>query len=562
MWQVIDGVRTAFSFVVVIGLFLVLSRTAAREPHLGLNQEEPGILRVSVLDAATSELTPARLEVLDQAGKSHIAEDGIQVGTDWLDREKPWEGSVEDALSLLSPKVRNPYSGTHQFYTRGRARLQLPPGVYELKVVKGIEYRVVQRKIVIEAGKISEEEVRLTRWIDLPGKGWYGADGHLHIQRPHPELNPLIAKWMQAEDIHVGNLLQWGNLYRFHSSIQYALGKEGIYREGDTIVAAGQENPRTHFLGHTIILGASSAIHFPERYVIYRLFWEEARRQGALSGYAHGGFDLGAINGISIDLPEGLVDFVEVLQWGRGKYKTWYDILNTGFRMTPIAGTDYPVGPSLPGRELFYTKVEGPLSYQSWLEGIRKGRTFVTNGPVLELQVSGQEMGESLVLAEPGTVTLEGAVRFDPQRDDVTRLEVIQNGEILRTFYREEDRAEITCGFEHRVSEAAWFALRSYGTKRLDKHPFPSLAHTAPVYVEVKGAPKLAEGPKARALARAWIARLDTLENQVLPEIQTLGDSKIVVAPDRVDVEHLIRNRSELLEAIRSARKYFEKQAR
>ncbi len=557
-----DRIKAAFSFLFVIVLFLVLTWSATHEPRPASSQQGPGILKLSILDAATGQLTPARLEVLDQTGKGHIAGDGIPVGTNWKDREKPWEGTLEDALSILSPEFANPYTGTNQFYTKGTARLQLPPGVYELQAVKGIEYRGERRTVAIEAEKVSEEEVRLTRWIDLPGKGWYGADGHLHIQRPHPELNPLIAKWMQAEDIHVGNLLQWGNLYRFHSSIQYALGKEGIYREGDTIVAAGQENPRTHFLGHTIILGASSAIHFPERYVIYRLFWEEARRQGALSGYAHGGFDLGAINGISIDLPEGLVDFVEVLQFGRGKYKTWYDILNTGFRMTPIAGTDYPVGPSLPGRERFYTKVEGPLSYQSWLEGIRKGRTFVTNGPVLELQVSGQGMGESLVLAQPGTITLEGAVRFDPQRDDVTRLEVIQNGEILRTFYREEDRAEITCGFEHRVSEAAWFALRSYGTKRLDKHPFPSLAHTAAVYVEVKGAPKLAEGPKARALARAWIGRLDTLENQVLTEIQTLGDSKIVVAPDRVDVEHLIRNRSQLLQAIRSARGYFERQAR
>ena len=40
----------------------------------------------------------------------------------------------------------------------------------------------------------------------------------------------------------------------------------------------------------------------------------------------------------------------------------WYEILNTGFRITPTAGTDYPcVGASIPGRERFYTKVEGQL---------------------------------------------------------------------------------------------------------------------------------------------------------------------------------------------------------
>ena len=217
MRQVSDRIKTAFSFVFVIGLFLVLLRTAPREPHLGLNQEEPGILRVSVIDASTGELTPARLEVLDQAGGSQIAGDGIPVGTDWRDREKPWEGTLEDAVSILSPEFANPYTGTNQFYTKGTARLQLPPGVYELKAVKGIEYRMERRKVAVEAGEVTQEELKLTRWTDLPAKGWYGADGHLHIHRPHPELNPLIAQWMKAEDIHVANLLQWGNLYRFHS---------------------------------------------------------------------------------------------------------------------------------------------------------------------------------------------------------------------------------------------------------------------------------------------------------------------------------------------------------
>ena len=33
---------------------------------------------------------------------------------------------------------------------------------------------------------------------------------------------------------------------------QYAHGPEGHYQEGNYILAAGQENPRTHFLGHKV----------------------------------------------------------------------------------------------------------------------------------------------------------------------------------------------------------------------------------------------------------------------------------------------------------------------
>jgi hypothetical protein len=72
------------------------------------------------------------------------------------------------------------------------------------------------------------ETVKLTRWIYMPEQGWYSADDHLHIARPIKELNAFISKWMQAEDIHVANLLQWGLEKRFHNALQYAFGVSGM----------------------------------------------------------------------------------------------------------------------------------------------------------------------------------------------------------------------------------------------------------------------------------------------------------------------------------------------
>ena len=59
---------------------------------------------------------------------------------------------------------------------------------------------------------------------------------------------------MRAEDICIANLLQWGLADRFHNAIQYAHGPEGIYVDDGYILAPGQEKPRAHFLGHSIIL--------------------------------------------------------------------------------------------------------------------------------------------------------------------------------------------------------------------------------------------------------------------------------------------------------------------
>ena len=64
------------------------------------------------------------------------------------------------------------------------------------------------------SGTISHA-IRLERWSDLPRQGWYSADDHLHIPRPTSELNPAISKMMQAEDIHVANLLQMGKVEDF-----------------------------------------------------------------------------------------------------------------------------------------------------------------------------------------------------------------------------------------------------------------------------------------------------------------------------------------------------------
>lgn len=71
-------------------------------------------------------------------------------------------------------------------------------------------------------------------------------------------------------------------------------------------------------------------------------------------------------------LPQGLVHFIEVLQFNRANYASWYDVLNLGFKVAPTAGTDYPCGDqNIPGHERFYAKVEGDFNYESWLDAVK-----------------------------------------------------------------------------------------------------------------------------------------------------------------------------------------------
>ena len=527
-------------------------------------------LRLTVVDAASRQPTPARVEVTDADGNSYIAADALPTGGDCGQREEPAWLSLGEALAGLPRKVDNPFTRTTQFYSAGGSELTLPAGAYSVKAYKGIEYSVAAGEFRLSSGETVNRRMEVRRWVNMPEKGWYSADDHLHIARSVPELNPYISKMMQAEDIHVGNLLQMGLAHQFNGAVQYAHGPEGMYREGDYLLAAGQENPRSRVLGHSIVLGARKPIHLPDEYLIYRLVGEEARRQGGLYGYAHFGNDfldgVGGRYGLPVVLPRGLPDFIELMQFNHHYYDAWYDMLNLGFRVTPTAGTDYPCGPAqIPGRERFYTRVEGPLSYDAWLEAVRAGKTFVTNGPVLEFSVDGRGMGEELRIPGPGPVAVAGRALFDGARDDVTHLELVENGVVVRGFPRKHDAAEIAFEIEHQVREACWLALRVSGDKMgevpMSREPtlsHSSAAHSAPVHIGVDGGAPLRDSPRGKDASRRWLAWLEDLEARLgESEISGLARRLARHPDDMVSEDVLRRNRSALLAEIRTARDYF-----
>jgi hypothetical protein len=543
-----------------------------------------------VVQADSGEATPARIEVVDSSGNTHVAPGALPLTLEC--EVAPLPGWA--AWLTASKQIENPHTGTTQFYADGSIELPLRPGRYHVTVYKGIEYRVARRQVVIHTMESSELTVPLKRWIDLPGTGWYGADDHLHISRLTPDDDRRVATWMQAEDLHVANLLQMGTSTQFGVTPQHAFGAAGEYRQGDTLLISGQEHPRTHLLGHTITLGAREPIDLRETYIVFDRFWRESRRLGGVSGFAHWGLGP-AWDGLAVDAPGGLLSFLEVLQFEYPHYDVWYELLDLGVRLAPTAGTDFPCGPwSIPGRERFYTRLDGPLDRERWLEGVRRGRTFVTNGPLLELTVGGADIGDTLRLDGPGPVRVIATVRTDTGRDRVTRVELIRNGVPVASQTPSRSRGLIRLDESIEVDGAAWFALRVAGEKVgeaplqpmgvpgwlidlgekiasgasiAEREAFAaahatrvSAAHTAPIYVSVAGQPPLGWQPGAADRARQWLARLDALEARLADD--RIGDLSIwdwVPYSDGVSEEHLSRNRAALLAVIAEAREFYRR---
>src|SRR5262245_35479105 len=105
-------------------------------------------------------------------------------------------------------------------------------------------------------------------------------------------------------------------------------------------------------------------------------------------------------------------------------YARYYRLLNCGFRLPLSSGTDWWIY----DHNRVYVKVEGSFSYDTWIAGLRAGRSFVTNGPLIDFTVDGQGPGAMLERAQPGMVRVRARVL---SRLPFDKIEVVQNGEVV-----------------------------------------------------------------------------------------------------------------------------------
>lgn len=350
----------------------------------------------------------------------------------------------------------------------------------------------------VKSGIETRKEIRLKRWVDMPSRGWYSGDDHVHMKR-EKEDNASIATIMQAEDVHVTNVLQMGNPYDTHFS-QYAFGDAGRYRDGYHALVPGVEDPRTAVRGHTISLNIREVYRPPELYLRYDEIFAAYRSQGAISGYAHVAGELfNVARGLALDVPLGNVDFVEILQDGILSTELWYDFLNLGFALTPTAGSDFPYL-SPPGGERNYVRVPGVFSIDKWYEALQQNRTFVTNGPMLDLTVNGQAMGSHFDIAAGEAVEIIASAAMDPAGEALARLELVVHGELVATSDRVDSANVLKLTYVLQPEEGLWLAVRAYGVEH-------ALAHSAPVFVSTGQG--YVHKRRARDIVLRMLARLD-----------------------------------------------------
>ena len=458
-------VRLAASALALVTVLGATGSSFARAPAqpvppVGSTADAPARLSATIVDGVTGAPTPVRVRVWKARG-AVVAPPESAIGLMFSPRKL---GALVDG----------------SFYVDGAFEVELKPGTYKLSLSKGNEYLRQLHELSLEPGAKLSQTFSLERWINMPERGWYSADDHIHLQRS-PRENPPLLTLIAAEDIHAGMILQMGDFWQVYYW-QQMWGRDGVYQDGNHLLASGQEEPRTQELGHAISLGADSFVRFKDKYYHYDRVFDSVHQRGGIVGYAHKAVQFHGYRGLTLDVLRNRVDFLEILQNGGMDTAHYYHFLDLGFKLTATAGSDYPWAEHV-GETRFYTYVEDDFSFENWRGSVEAGHTFVSNGPIVELNVNGAIPGDDLEVTTGSTLNIAARAFGCEEQLPLTKLELVVHGEVLERAMSNEPgqssnelAAEMTLPVEHGL----WIAARAQAGER-------QVAHTTPVYVGVDG---------------------------------------------------------------------------
>jgi len=471
-----------------------------------------GVLAVRTVDAATGQLTGSRIHLTASDGKFY---------------------APTDAYARVSG------AGDHVFHTTGSFKVDVPPGKLTLTAVKGFAFWPETSEVDIAADAPTTVTVKLRRMADMTAKGWYSGSTHVHMNYAGNLHNTPANLMMMsaAEDQEVVNELIANKDNRVLDH-QFFIpgGKPHPVSQPDRLLIVGQEY-RPPFWGHVFLLGLRDHLMSPfttgyEGTAIESLYpsntdiFRKAKAQGATVGYVHAFGDqsadssavrdpieagLGGAKGFMVDAALGTTDAIEWSAAGRSAFLPWYAALNNGLRVTATGGEDSISNlheTKLVGsvRTYVYTGGRG-LNADAWFDGLRKGRAFVSTGPLVQLTINGRMPGDAISLpAGGGTVDVVAWVRSIVPLETVF---LVGNGDTVERIQLGADRRSADWKKSLHVAKSGWYHLRAEGMPA-DRFPLDAAfaqAFTNPIWVTVGDQPV-----RSRSAAEYGLRWIDTLQ--------------------------------------------------
>ncbi|MEW4925219.1 CehA/McbA family metallohydrolase [Algibacter sp. 2305UL17-15] len=384
------------------------------------------------------------------------------------------------------------------FYASGEVEIEAPLGEVTITAVHGFATPKHVQSVEIKQGSTTTE-LNLNKNWDAKKDGWYSADNHFHLNYGGTsQLDPEdILVDLKAEDIDIAYALvaNLGNRFLEQDLINWKSDETPMLRFGQEV--------RSHFLGHLNLIGIK-ALYWPwvwgPYYDIYgtddRLNAEPlrfTREQGGVSGYVHpvsikDPFKEGGARSIPVSLiADAVLGEVDILELGClwtdeiGTSALWHEFLNLGIPMALSAGSDVMndlYRTMAIGAARVYVKPEGTFTEQSFLDALKKGKSFVSNGPQVLFTVNNKEVGD---VVKSNKTKAQWLLKVHAPIPYET-IEIFVNGKVVWTK-KSKGRTSETYKGSITIPEGGWVTARVSGGKvdwpMMDSYPF---AESSPIW--------------------------------------------------------------------------------
>ena len=367
-------------------------------------------------------------------------------------------------------------------------------------------------------------ELKLERWINMNERGWFSGDTHSH--RPLVEMTNVLL----AEDLNIAfPLSHW--VADLEASPLTAGKVSAPAPRGEVLTIDSKrliyplnteyeivrKDGKAHTLGAFVVIGHKTPLQ-PGVPPLAPVVAQVGREGGLIDLEKHSWpWSVAMVPLLKADLFELANNHVWRTEFGfpqwtlsaAGKYmnlemeangftewgwidfgfQTYYALLNCGFRLRPTGGTADGVHPVPLGFGRVYVRQPDGFSYDKSLAALNAGHSFVTTGPMLFVQVNGQEPGSTLSLASTTkaahvTGSIESAAPIE-------RIEIIVNRRVIKTV-TPSNKATTSGAFQNALAESvpldgtSWIVVRAREKNGGRRNRF---AHSSPVYLEVPGRP-------------------------------------------------------------------------
>lgn len=451
---------------------------------------------------------PARVTVLGPDRRWHAPANAWMHGDEAFDRS-------------LQP------SETHYFHCVSPCEIELPAGKTSLVVQYGFSHLPHSESVNLAAGARRELLVKLTGNALPESFGRHvNADLHVHMNYGGHYLNTPARMLAQqdAEDLDVVyNLIvnkeeRFPDMGYFSAAPDPASGRRVLFHAQEYHTSLWGHLGLLHLSDHLLLPGYTAYRHtalaspWPHNGAIADL----AHAQAALVGYVHPAdaeilpeTDRSLTYELPADVAQGKVDYLEVMGFSDHRITAgiWYRLLNLGYRVSAGAGTDAMAnyaslrGPA--GDVRVFLETGGAKTPAALYSALKEGRTFVSNGPLLGLELARLRPGGVLREAS-GPVPFRVALRSPVAVD---HLELVHNGKVIKTFELTGARRNLDASGEVSLPRGGWLLLRAWNEHAdplvFDLYPY---ATTGPIYLELPGGPESA-GEDA-AFFVTWMDRM------------------------------------------------------